>query len=86
MPLNVKNEKAHQYAKKLAELTGRSITDAVTEALRSALEKAQIAEKGKKHHLVEELDEISLYCSSRPVLDNRSADEILGYNDKGVPE
>ena len=29
---------------------------------------------------------ISQICSSLPILDNRSANEILGYNDIGVPE
>lgn len=29
---------------------------------------------------------ISNACSSLPVLDDRSADDILGYNDIGLPE
>ena len=29
---------------------------------------------------------ISVVCSSLPVLDERSADEILAYNDIGLPE
>jgi hypothetical protein len=35
--------------------------------------------------LAEELDEIALHCSRLPVLDNRSPDEILGYDENGLP-
>jgi len=35
--------------------------------------------------LAEALDAIALSCARRPVLDARSADEILGYDDQGVP-
>jgi hypothetical protein len=32
-PLNIKNDEAHEYAKKLASLTGKSITELVTDVL-----------------------------------------------------
>jgi antitoxin VapB len=32
-----------------------------------------------------ELDEIALHCSRLPVLDSRSPDAILGYDDHGLP-
>ncbi len=38
MPLNIKNEEAHALARELAQLTGQSITGAVTEAIRMRLE------------------------------------------------
>ena len=33
----------------------------------------------------DELDDIALRCASLPVLDDRSAEEILGYDEHGVP-
>jgi antitoxin VapB len=35
--------------------------------------------------LVDELDAIALPCASLPVLDDRTADEILGYDERGLP-
>ena len=35
--------------------------------------------------LAAELNAIGLHCSRQPVLDNRSADEILGYDETGRP-
>lgn len=33
----------------------------------------------------DELDEIALHCSRLPVLDPRTPDEILGYDEHGLP-
>ena len=35
--------------------------------------------------LADELEEIAGNCAGLPVLDHRSADEILGYNENGLP-
>jgi antitoxin VapB len=40
---NIKNEQTHRLAKKLADLTGESMTAAVTEAIRERLERVQRA-------------------------------------------
>ena len=40
---------------------------------------------GGKRTLADELDEIALRSASRPVLDNRTPDEILGYDENGLP-
>ncbi|HEV2281083.1 MAG TPA: type II toxin-antitoxin system VapB family antitoxin [bacterium] len=47
MGFNVKNDEAHRLAKKLAGLTGESMTAAVTEALRERLERLQRAKSGE---------------------------------------
>jgi antitoxin VapB len=44
--LNIKNDDAYSLASRLAELTGESLTTAVTEALRERLEREQ-----RKHDL-----------------------------------
>ena len=84
MPLNIKNDLAHAYAKKLSAISGKSITEVVTEALREALNRANSLDSEAFGRLKKELDEIAIYCSSLPVLDSRSPDDILGYNDIGV--
>jgi hypothetical protein len=37
------------------------------------------------HHLKDEILEIGKYCSSLPVLDGRAPDDILGYDEQGMP-
>lgn len=86
MPLNIKNQEAHEYAKILSELTGKSITDVVTQALEEAARREKLKKESSNNRLIDDLDEIALHCAVLPILDHRSADEILGYNDMGVPE
>ena len=35
--------------------------------------------------LVEELDRIAMHCARLPVQDSRTPDEILGYDEHGLP-
>lgn len=35
---------------------------------------------------VDELDEIALRCAALPIMDTRADDEILGYDDRGLPD
>jgi len=86
MPLNIKNDEAHEYAKKLSALTHKSITEAVTEALRRELDRKERKHKAEADRLVDDLDAIALRCASYPVIDQRSPDEILGYDDRGLPD
>ena len=39
----------------------------------------------RERRLADELDEIALHCARLPVRDPRSADEILGYDEHGLP-
>jgi antitoxin VapB len=86
MPLNIKNPEAHEYAKELAAISGKSITEVVIEALKGALKRARYRDSEAIGQLTAELDDIAVYCASLPILDSRTPDEILGYNDIGVSE
>ena len=83
MPLNIRNEEAERLAEALARATGETKTQAVTRALRDRLERVRRERAGRR--LADELDEIALHCASLPVKDNRSPEEILGYDEHGVP-
>ena len=85
MALNIKDTETHRLARELAELTQTSISLAVKEALRSALERKRRMKARNSDILVADLDAIALHCAALPVLDTRSADEIVGYDDRGVP-
>lgn len=51
MGLNIKNEETHALAQELAELTGETLTAAVTEALKERL--ARLKRKGMADRLME---------------------------------
>ena len=84
MPLNIKNISTHALAKKLATLTGESMTKVVTEALQEKL--ARMEKAKDRVGLAEELDRIALRCASLPRHDDRSPEEIIGYDDRGLPQ
>jgi antitoxin VapB len=81
--LNIKNSEADRLARQLAHQMGETITEVVIEALREKL----LREQGKygPDKLKEALLTIGKRCAALPDQDSRSADEILGYNDKGLP-
>lgn len=83
MALNIRNPETERLAETLAKLTGETKTRAVTVALRDRLERVRRKRSGRS--LAQELDEIALHCASLPVLDSRDAEEILGYDENGLP-
>ncbi len=82
-PLNIKDREVYQMARELAKKTGESMTEVVRKALRDRLVRE---ERSKPDPLmIEKLLEISDRCAGRPVLDSRSDEEIMGYDEHGVP-
>jgi len=84
MALNIKNSETEKLARELARLRGQGITEAVTGALRREVErerrKPRRDDKEKFHR---DIDTIVQEVKKLPVLDDRPADEILGYNEQG---
>ncbi|MFN8469931.1 MAG: type II toxin-antitoxin system VapB family antitoxin [Caldilineaceae bacterium] len=66
----------------LAKYIGESVANAVIVALRERLERKK---RRGQPTLAEELVRIGKECAALPALDNRTADEILGYDDNGLP-
>ena len=83
MALNIRNPEAERLADELARVTGDTKTQAVIKALRDRL--GRLRRERSKRRVADELEEIARHCASLPVLDARSADEILGYDDRGLP-
>ncbi len=81
MALNLKDAETHELARELAARRGVTMTQAVKDALAEALRHSAPASLGK----FERLEEISLRAARLPVLDDRSPDEILGYDNSGMP-
>ena len=83
MALNIRNTDAERLAEKLAALTGETKTEAVIKALEARLNR--IRRERTARPLASELDAIAQHCASLPILDARTADEILGYDEHGLP-
>jgi antitoxin VapB len=83
MTLSIKDPEADRLARELATATGESLTTAVATALRERLDRVRGATRGGD--LASELTAIAVRCAALPVLDERSDDEILGYDKLGVP-
>ena len=83
MAIRIKNDEADRLARELTELTGESLTDAVTVSLRERLDRQRA-----QHHEVplhERIMAIGRECAALPTLDVRDADAILGYDENGLP-
>ena len=83
MALNIKNPEADQLARELTQLTGESITDAVIRSMQERLERERAA-RGYSVRL-QELRRIRERYQSLPLQDDRPADDILGYDELGLP-
>jgi len=82
MALSIKNDDADRLARELAATTGETLTDAVLEALRERLAR----ELGRKRPGVgARLQHLAQEVATLPVLDDRPADRILGYDQHGLP-
>jgi len=84
MSLSIRNPKAEKLARELAAESGESITQAITHALEERL--VRLRGRSTANDLVEEILKISKRCSAIPDQDQRSADEILGYDSIGVSQ
>ena len=83
MSLNIKNEETHRLARELAGLTGESVTEAVTVAVRERLERVK-SEQGSG--LAERLLAIGRDAARHWKEPYRSIDHAdLLYDERGLP-
>jgi antitoxin VapB len=80
--LSIKTEEADRLARELAAATGETLTDAVTNALRERLDRVR---SSTRMDIAERLNRLSLEYSAMPVADDRTPEEILGYDQNGLP-
>ncbi len=83
MALNIRSPETEALAAELARLTGETKTEAVTKAVRDRLERIKRARH--RRSLADELDTIGQECAALPILDPRPPDEIVGYDEHGLP-
>lgn len=84
MALNIKNQETYKLVQELAELTGESMTAAVTGAVRERLERAK---RQKGQSLSDQLLAIGRDCAPRLKEPYRSIDHgDLLYDELGLPK
>ena len=84
MALSIKHPEADRLARELAESTGEGITEAVLNALRERLARLK-KRPARARPLSDELRVIGERVAAMPVLDPRSPDDIIGYDERGLP-
>lgn len=85
MHLNIKNDEAHKLASSLAKLTGESLTTAVTVALRDRLE-AERRRRGRGSEIADRLMALGKGFSELPDAETIDPDQIVPYDEFGVPQ
>ena len=85
MALNIKNPETEDMVRELARRCGTGITEAVTEAVREKLERERRKPRRREDYetFSRRIEEIVERVRRLPVLDDRTPDEILGYNEQG---
>jgi antitoxin VapB len=84
--LNIKDPAGHKLAKKLSNMTGKNLTKVIIEALEEKLERTMSVTREDPARLFDEPYAMTEKTAAFPVIDKRSPDEILGYDDRGYRE
>jgi antitoxin VapB len=85
MALNIRDPEAQQLARALAVATGETMTQAVIKALRERLERLRSGQVISRRERAARLMAHGERFAALPVLDPRSPDELLGYDEVGLP-
>ncbi len=83
MAINIKSMATEELIRELAHRAGESITDAVETAVRDRLDKLRAAETFEQY--ASPIRSVQQRIRERPVIDSRSADDIVGYAMDGSP-
>jgi antitoxin VapB len=91
MALNIKDRETEEVVRRLAQRTGRSITEAVRNAATAELKRIdadhdELVAKMTPEQLVKlrRIEAICKEAAALPVFDNRTPDEIIGYDENGI--
>ena len=80
MALNIKDPVTERFVRELAALAGESVTTAVRRAAEERLQRQR-----SPRSLAAEIVEIGRRCAALPDLDTRTPEQILGYDEDGLP-
>jgi antitoxin VapB len=82
MAIHIRNPAVDSLLSDLVGLTGESKTDAVLNAVKDRL--MAVRRQRQPVSVTQQLSEIGARCAQLPTLDDRTDDEILGYDEHGL--
>ena len=83
MPLSIKNDATERLARQVADETGESITEAIQKSLEERWQRLKARRRARV--LSRQVEDILQRVDAMPTQDNRSPDEIIGYDEHGLP-
>jgi len=83
MALSIKSSETERLAREIAVRTGESLTGAIQTALQERLERLKHQQQSR--NVANQLREILRRVDQLPLLDSRTPDEIVGYDENGLP-
>jgi antitoxin VapB len=83
MAISIKSLETERLARELASRTGESLTSAIQKALEERLER--LKQQRRSPSLSTQLEDILRRVDQLPILDSRTPDEIVGYDEHGLP-
>jgi antitoxin VapB len=83
MALSIKNDETERLARQVASETGESLTVAIQKALQERWERLKLRRRSRV--LAGQVEELLRRVDALPNLDSRPEDEILGYDEHGLP-
>ena len=82
MALSINDAETERLARHLAQTTGENITTAIKRAIEERLHR--LGSQSSRAALLEDMAQIRLRWSAMPVMDDRTSEEILGYDKHGL--
>jgi antitoxin VapB len=83
MAISIKSIETEDLAREIAARTGESLTGAIQKALEERL--VRLNNNRRSPALAAQIDDILQRVDAMPDLDPRTPDEIIGYDENGLP-
>ena len=83
MGISIKHDEIEAQIRRLASMRGTSLTEAIGMAVRRELEHDEREQRAGAY--LRQVAELQAYLAALPVLDDRTPDEIMGYDENGLP-
>ena len=84
MGMSIRNSEVEKLARSLSRMTGENMTETILESLKERHQRLRVANVSQR--LLDDLSAIAKRTAALPKLDDRSAEEIIGYDERGLPQ
>lgn len=85
MALSIRDPETDRLARELGRRTGETMTQAIRKALEERLARVDGSREAEIERRRQAINAIVARSQDLPILDDRIPDEILGYDENGLP-